>query len=149
GGVASLVVPLAAAAGWVSISSPVELQLFEGDTLVGSSRIDRVMLSAGEHRLRLVNADIGFETEATVRVQPGAVARREVAVPNGAISVNAIPWAEVFIDGARIGETPIANHAVAPGWHEVILRNPKFPEQRRVVTVSLKAPARLGVDMRQ
>jgi hypothetical protein len=72
-----------------------------------------------------------------------------VPVPNGSLSVNAVPWAEVLLDGKVIGETPIANYAVPPGSHEVLLRNPKFPEQRRTVVVTLTAPLRVGVDLRQ
>lgn len=135
--------------GWLSISAPIELQLMDGDALVGSSRMERVMLQAALHRLRLVNASLGFETAITVRVRPGEVARRTIEVPDGAIFVNANPWAEVLIDGIRVGETPIANHQLALGSHEVALRNPKFPEQRRRVTVTLLTPVRLGVDMRR
>ena len=34
---------------------------------------------------------------------------RNPAMPNGSLSVNAQPWAEVVLDGTVIGETPIAN----------------------------------------
>ena len=154
GGTASIVVPLGPtsdgpAAGWLAVSSPVELQLYEGDSLIGSSRMERVMLRSGEHRLRLVNEQLGFETSTTVRIAAGSVSRLPVKLPNGTISVNAVPWAEVFIDGQPVGQTPIANHALPLGPHEVILRNPKFAEQRRSVTISLKTPTRIGVDLRQ
>jgi hypothetical protein len=141
--------PRSVEAGWLAVSAPIELQLMEGEALVGSSRMERVMLPAGVHRLRLVNASLGFETEVTVRVRPDEVARRTVPVPDGAIFVNAVPWAEVLIDGVRVGETPIANHQLPLGSHEVTLRNPKFPEQRRRVAVTLLTPVRLGVDMRR
>lgn len=153
GGVASIVVPLGRAegvgAGWLSVSSPIELQVFEGQELVGSSRMERIMLRVGQHDLRVVSASLGFEASGTVRVRPGGVERWEVAVPNGTISVNAIPWAEVFLDGTRIGETPIDSHPALLGPHDLVLRHPKYAEQRRRVTVSLKQPARLGVDMRR
>jgi hypothetical protein len=154
GGTASIVVPVVAtsdapAAGWLAVSSPVELQLYEGNSLIGNSLMERVMLRSGERRLRLVNEDLGFETSTTVRIDTGSVSRLPVKLPNGTISVNAIPWAEVFIDGQPIGQTPIANHALPLGPHEVILRNPKFAEQRRSVTISLKTPTRIGVDLRQ
>lgn len=139
--------PRSPEAGWLAVSAPIELQLMDGEALVGSSRMERVMLQAAVHRLRLVNPGLGFETEITVRVRPGEVARRTIDVPDGAIFVNAIPWAEVLIDGVRLGETPIANHQLSLGSHEVTLRNPKFPEQRRRVTVTLLTPVRLGVDM--
>jgi hypothetical protein len=153
GGTSSLVVPLETAdpiqAGWLTVVSPVELQLLEDGRLVGSSRMERVMLRAGEHRLRLVNAPLGFESEAAVRVRAGEVTRHEVVVPHGTVSVNAVPWAEVFLDGRRVGETPLANLPTPIGPHDLVLRHPKYPDQRRSVTVSLKDPVRIGVDMRQ
>jgi hypothetical protein len=53
------------------------------------------------------------------------------------------------VDGRRVGETPVANLAVPIGAHEITLRNPKFPEQKRSVVISLAGPSRLGVDLRQ
>jgi hypothetical protein len=72
-----------------------------------------------------------------------------VALPNGTISVNAVPWAEVLLDGKAIGETPIANLSVPIGPHELVLRNPRYTEQRRSVVVTVGTPVRLGVDLRQ
>lgn len=153
GSTASLVVPLAAsstaAVGWVAVASDIELEVFEGDSLVGSSRNQRVLFVPGRHVLRLLNRDLGFEITKTVQVQPGAMARVQVQLPTGSLSVNAVPWAEVLMDGSKIGDTPIANFPAPIGSHEVVLRHPKFGEQRRSVVVSLTSPVRLGVDLRQ
>lgn len=152
---ASLTVPFppvtepAATVGWTTVASPIELQVYDGDALVGSSRNQRIMLMAGRHVLRLVNEAAGFATTSTVQVVAGAVSRVTVDVPNGSLSVNAVPWAEVLLDGVLIGETPIANHSVTLGSHELVLRNPKFAEQRRTIVVSLASPARIGIDLRQ
>jgi hypothetical protein len=67
-----------------------------------------------------------------------------VEPPTGVLYVNAVPWAEVFVDGTKIGDTPIANHPTALGSHEIVLRHPRYGEQRLTVLVSLSAPARVG-----
>jgi hypothetical protein len=139
----------AGAVGFVTIAAPIELQVFDGDSLVGSSRNQRIMLMPGRRALRLANPALGFERVIQVAVEAGGTSKVTVPVPNGSLSVNAVPWAEVLLDGAVIGETPIANYAVPPGSHEILLRNPKFPEQRRTVVVTLMAPLRVGVDLRQ
>jgi hypothetical protein len=133
----------------VTIASPIELQVFDGDSLVGSSRNQRIILMPGRRELRVANPALGFERVIQVAIEAGATSAVTVPVPNGSISVNAVPWAEVLLDGKTIGETPIANFAVLPGSHEILLRNPKFPEQRRTVVVTLTAPLRVGVDLRQ
>jgi hypothetical protein len=135
--------------GFVTVAAPIELQVFDGDSLVGSSRNERIMVVPGRRSLRLTNPALGFERVVDVAVAAGAVSKVTVPVPNGSLSVNAQPWAEVVLDGKVIGETPIANFAVLPGTHEILLRNPKFPEYRRTVVVTLAVPLRLGVDLRQ
>jgi hypothetical protein len=142
------VVP-ATTVGWVTVMASIELQVYDGASLVGSSRNQRLVLTPGTHTLRLVNTALGFDTTSTVTVRPGVVVTVAVQVPNGSLSVNAVPWAEVLLDGTVIGETPIANYAAAPGSHELVFRNPRYPEQRRTVVVSPTSSTHVGVDMRQ
>jgi len=69
--------------------------------------------------------------------------------PRGRVRVVANPWAEVWIDGVRAGETPLGNLSMTIGPHEVLFRHPEHGEQRHAVTVTLAAPARLSVDLRK
>jgi hypothetical protein len=46
----------------------------------------------------------------------------KISVPNGHISINAVPWAEVLIDGTAAGETPLANLSLPIGTHEIVFR---------------------------
>jgi hypothetical protein len=153
GGVAMLLVPLRPpdrqAPAWISVVAPIELQVFDGGALIGSSTSNRILVLAGRHTINLVNAELKYQEARTVDVEAGRVATVRVEVPNGVLHVNAAPWAEVFVDGRRVGETPIANLAVPIGVREITLRNPKFPEQKRSVVISLAGPTRLGVDLRQ
>jgi PEGA domain len=151
---ASLVVPLttpdnAPVSGWISVSAPVDVQLYENQRLLGSSQSDRIMVSAGHHEIEIVNEAIGYRITRTVQVPAGKVAPIKIDLPKGTIALNAIPWAEVWIDGEKVGETPVGNLAVSIGPHEVVFRNPELGEQRSVVTVTLAAPARLSVDLRK
>jgi PEGA domain len=151
---ASLVVPLgtvesAAQPGWVSVSAPVELQLYEGKRLLGSSQSDRVMVTAGKHEIELVNEIVGYRVTRIVQVAAGRVAPIKVEWPKGRIAINALPWADVWIDGERIGETPIGNLALPIGPHEILFRHPELGEQKYAATVTLSAPARVSVDLRK
>jgi hypothetical protein len=137
------------AVGWVVVRSPIELEVYEGDALVGSSRNARLMFMPGRHALRLANAEVNFQETRTIEVRPGSTAGVVVTVPSGSLSVNAAPWAEVWLDGERVGETPIANYAAPLGTHEVVLRHPSLGERRRIVTIRQGAPVRFGVDLRQ
>lgn len=139
----------AVTAGWLTLSSPVTLQLRENGELIGTTDTPRLVMTAGDHQIELANEALGFRTTRRVTIASGKTASVRVEMPNGRLNINAVPWADVWIDGERIGQTPIANLARPIGSHEVIFRHPQFGERRTSVTVTVSGTARLGVDMRQ
>jgi hypothetical protein len=154
GATASLVVPLTAPtgaplSGWLSVSAPVEVQLLEAGRLLGTSRSDRIMVAAGRHDIEIVNETLAYRTVRTLQVAPGRVATISIELPKGTIALNAIPWAEVWVDGERVGETPIGNLPISIGPHEIVFRHPEFGEQRHAATVTAGGPTRLSVDLRK
>ena len=153
---ASLVVPMSAAAnasapvsGWISVSAPLDVQVFEGGRLIGNNLSDRIMVSAGRHDIEVVNEAVGYRQTRSLQVTAGKVTVAKLEMPQGTISVNAQPWAEVWIDGERVGETPIGNLSVAIGSHSVLFRHPELGEQHHTALVTVKGPTRLSVDMRK
>jgi hypothetical protein len=141
--------PAAVSAGWVAVSAPISLQLREGGKLIGTSESDRLMLPAGDHDIEFVNETLGFSLRRTVRVTAGKTATAKVDLPNGVLSINAQPWAEVWIDGERVGETPIGNLSRRIGTHEVVFRHPDLGERQETVVIAVGKPARIGVDLRK
>jgi hypothetical protein len=141
--------PPAAGAGWLSVSSPVRVQLREDGGLIGSTDMDRVMLPAGDHTLAFVNEELGYRVERRVSITAGRTASVTLQPPEGILSINAQPWAEVWLDGRPLGQTPIGNVATPIGSHEVLFRHPDLGERRARISVGLKQPARIGVDMRK
>ena len=152
---ASLMVPLGAAtegapvSGWIAVTAPADVQVFENKRLLGTSQSDRLMVSAGRHEIEIVNETLGYRGTRTVQVTPGKVTPIKIDFPKGAIALNAVPWAEVWVDGEKIGDTPIGNLSLAIGAHEIVFRHPDLGEQRHAATVTLNSPARLSVDMRK
>jgi hypothetical protein len=147
--VVPLPAPAASQSGWIAISAPVEMQLFESDRLLGTSRSDRIVLPAGRHEIDIVSDELGYRVTRTVKVSAGKVASVSVDMPRGTIALNALPWAEVWIDGEKVGDTPIGNFSLAIGTHDIVFRNPDLGEQHHTVIVTLKEVARLSVDLKQ
>lgn len=137
------------APGWLAISSEVALQVKEKGELLGTTDMSRILLPAGPHELELVNAALDYRITRTVIVAGGQTAAVSLVRPRGTISVNALPWAEVWIDGQRAGETPIGNYALPIGTHELVFRHPDLGEQHKTVTVGAQSPVRVGVDMKK
>ncbi len=148
----SVLAPVAAVqgpvSGWLSVKAPVLMEIHEGGRLIGTTDSDRLMMSAGRHEIELVNETLGFRGTKVVQVPAGKVAAVPVELPQGTVNINALPWAEVWIDGKRVGETPIGNLAVTIGPHEIIFRHPQFGDKKQAVSVTMHAPVRLSVDMK-
>jgi hypothetical protein len=104
---------------------------------------------AGNHQLEIVNEALGYRSTRAVQVAAGKVSSIKIEFPKGTIALQAIPWADVWIDGEKVGETPIGNLALTIGTHEVVFRHPDLGEQRQLATVTLTAPTRVSVDRRK
>jgi hypothetical protein len=153
GRTASLVVSMgaankASAAGWIRVEAPTDVQVLENGRIIGSSDFERIMLPVGRHDLEFVNGALGYRERRSVQVTAGQTTTLRPEWPRGSMAINAVPWAEVFIDGNRIAETPIGNVTVPIGPHEVLFRHPELGDRRLSVTVTTGEPLKVGVDLR-
>lgn len=134
------------AGGWAQFKAPIELQVYEAGQLLGSTSASRLMLPAGRHDLELVNSSFEFRMPVRLDIEPGKTTAPAVALPNGSLSINALPWAEVSIDGRPVGTTPLGNLAVPIGTHDIVWRHPQLGERTRSVAVTARTPVRIGMD---
>ena len=58
------------------------------------------------------------------------------------------PGAEVYVDGEFVGTTPIAEHSLATGKHEVELRKKGFAHWKRQLSVLAGARATVAAESR-
>ena len=136
-------------AGLVAITAPVPMHVYAGGRLVGTTEADTIMLPVGQHEVELVSDAVGLRTRRTVTVQAGRTTALKIDSPRVAVNVNAIPWAEVWVDNQRIGETPIGNLQQTIGSHEFVFRHPELGERRMVVMITMKEPVRISMDLRK
>jgi hypothetical protein len=138
-----------ATSGWVRVDAKAPLQIRESGKLIGTTEIERFMLPSGEHTLEFVNDDLGFADRRVVRVTAGNLSTVNVNLPEVPLAINAEPWADVWLDGVSLGATPIGAVSTTIGRHELSFRHPQFGERQRSIVVTLKQPARIGVDLRR
>ena len=93
-------------------------------------------MAVGAHTLELVNGATGFRTRRDVQIRAGHLEEIGVDLPTTTIHLNAVPWAEVWIDGTLVGQTPIGNHPVTIGPHQVLFRHPVLGDKEIATVVT-------------
>jgi hypothetical protein len=134
--------------GAMSFVAPVELQIYEGGKHIGST-VGPVAILEGVHNIELSNSAIGFVVQESVTVKPGDLTTRTIRLPNGKLSINAVPWAEVWIDGTSVGQTPLANLSVTVGEHQIVFKHPEFGDQRQTALVKADGITRISATMQR
>ncbi|HEX9631288.1 MAG TPA: serine/threonine-protein kinase [Gemmatimonadales bacterium] len=61
----------------------------------------------------------------------------------GRLWISAEPWADVIVDGTKVGRTPVIGVAIAPGRHQVRLEHDGYEPFEREITVEPGAEVRL------
>jgi hypothetical protein len=140
--------PPGSLSGWLRVDVPVAMRISEDGRLLGTTDVDRLMLPTGDHVLDLRSDELQFATRLMVTIKAGETSVLPVRLPSASISINAKPWAEAWVDGERVGDTPIGTLMRTIGRHEVVLRHPELGERRVPVLVTLAQPARVSVDFK-
>lgn len=131
--------------GWVSIAAPVIMDIAEDGRSLGTTEQPRLMLPPGRHQLTLSNKDLGYSAVHDVDIEPGGVRSLSIS-PKGTANLNASPWAEVWLDGTKLGDTPLANAQVPLGLREFVFKHPQLGERRVPATIRANATATIAVD---
>jgi hypothetical protein len=136
-------------AGSVAVATPVPMQVFLKGRVVATTEAESFMLPVGTHDLEFVNTDVGYQARRAVTIQAGKTTTVRLDPPSGTVNINAVPWAEVWMDGQRIGETPLGNLQAPIGSRALVFRHPDLGERRATVFVTLKDAARISMDLRK
>jgi hypothetical protein len=132
--------------GWLTVVSPFELKILESNDVIGTSASTKIIVPAGIHELDLVNTGLAYQVHRRVAVEAGKTAELRIDA-RAPVNVNARPWADVFVDGAPVGTTPIANLSLTLGTHQVVFRHPDQGERRQDIVVTSQGPNRFSMDM--
>ena len=130
--------------GFLKITAPFVVEIAENGKTLGTSE-EAVILGAGHHKLFFSNADLDYSETQDVDVLSGETMKLNLD-PKGHASINAAPWAEVWIDGERAGQTPLADLSIRLGLREIIFKNPQFPDLKVTRTIKASSTETIAVD---
>jgi serine/threonine-protein kinase len=108
----------------LSVESNVEAEVWLDDAKLGAVPLKHARVPTGRHRLKVSNRELGVARTLTVELKPNDELQRRVDFGKGKLSVSATQWADVLLDGKKLGQTPLAAREVWEGAHTLQLVGP-------------------------
>lgn len=133
--------------GFLHVSSAIELEISEGPRSIRLNDRNQVLLGPGTHQIRFANRALGFSEVRNVEITPGDVTAVSIELPTTRLSVTANVPGEVFIDGERVGETPLVDVPVRLGTRDIVVKSAEG--ERRITQTLTTAPAHVQFDFSQ
>ncbi|MDB4966559.1 MAG: serine/threonine protein kinase [Myxococcales bacterium] len=133
GGAADVTLTLAPARVHLVVrTEPPGAEVVAGDRSLGLTPLDLQLAIEPGARLKLKKRDFA-PVERTVDVSAGAatVDARLTPLPRGELTLGALPWAHVTIDGEKRPDTPLSKVGLAAGPHQVRLVCPPTGKELR------------------
>ncbi len=123
--------------GWLKITSTPWAYVFIDGKKAGETPFgEPFKLKEGKHIIRFENPSREAVTE-TVEIKKNDTLLLSVDLPEkyGYLIVKVKPWAEVYIDGEKIGVTPMGKIPLEPGKHTLELRHPKYGTYKEEIEI--------------
>jgi len=86
----------------------------------------------------------GPQTDKQTDKQQNKIQKAAVEEGMGGVTINAFPWANVYLNGKAYGTTPQTVEGLKPGTYKVGLQNPDFPLWEIKVRISKGEVARIS-----
>jgi len=108
--------------GFITVTTEPPADIFLGGKKLGRGSIERLKVTAGKHKLKVV-ARQGSQKTLTVKIKRGGHVEKNVTFGQGKLRVVVLPWANVWVDGKKLGQTPMPFIELMEGFHRVRLVN--------------------------
>jgi PEGA domain len=133
--------------GWVAVYAPFEVVISENGRVLRADERNQFLLPPGIHQLRLTNKGLAYDSVQRVEVKPGETVALRLTPGPSTLTVTASDAAEVWLDGARVGATPLNDLPVPLGAHDLVVKRVAGGERRIPITITV-SPFTLHVDFR-
>jgi hypothetical protein len=133
-------------AAQLSVETAQPCDLYVDGKPSGRAPSSGVAVAPGSHQL-ICRTALKSEARATVQVRSTETATAHFKFPAGRLALWVLPWADVEIDGKRVGTTPLAPVPLGEGTHQVTLVM-EGKKLTRTVVVRSGETETLRVDMR-
>ncbi|MCD6579238.1 serine/threonine protein kinase [bacterium] len=102
---------------------------------IGYTPIPPRNLSLGKHNITIKGKKIETYEKSIIVKDIGNKFEIQLKMNWGYLVVNSKPWSYVYVDGKKIGPTPLAKHKLNTGDHNIRLENPKMKIFKKKITI--------------
>jgi hypothetical protein len=141
---AATVIDEAIFSGFVTVYAPFDVTISEKGRVLRADDRQQIMLPPGPHELRVFNRALAYDVVRRVEVKPGEALNLQLTPDPSSLTVTASDAAEVWVDGSRLGDTPLNAAAIPLGIHDIVVKRAAGGERRFTVTAGTK-PVTLNV----
>jgi len=131
--------------GWLAVHSPFDVVISEGNRALTLDDRNQVMLPPGRHQVRVVNRALAYDVVHPVDLKPGDTTHLTVNPAPSTLTLTASETVGVWLDGEKVGDTPLTAVPAALGTHDLLVRRANGGERRLTVTVTAN-PFALHID---
>ena len=100
-------------------------------------------VAVGRHQVEV--RAYGARQSRPVEIKPRTTVKLRFQLTGGKLAVNAVPWAEIYFDGKKLGTTPLAVENLPLGPHRLELRRPGYARVVREVVLKAGEPVRMKI----
>ena len=141
---AATVIDEAIFSGFVTVYAPFDVTVSEKGRVLRADDRQQIMLPPGPHDLRVFNRALAYDVVRRVDVKPGEALNLQLTPDPTSLTVTATEAADVWVDGSRLGDTPLNAAPIPLGIHDIVVRRAAGGERRFTVTAGTK-PVTLNV----
>jgi hypothetical protein len=120
------------------VYAPFDVTVSEKGRVLRADDRQQIMLPPGAHELRVFNRALAYDVVRRVEVRPGEAVNLQLTPDPSALTVTAAEAAEVWVDGTRLGDTPLNAAPIPLGIHDIVVKRSGGGERRFTVTVGSK-----------
>lgn len=138
--------------GFLRVASEPSSEVYVNGESVGATPISSALsLPPGRHQIVLKHSAFpDFKRAVYVRSGETAMVNASLWSTIGRLTVQATPWAFVYVDGQQKATTPLLEPIIiAPGRHTVILRHPSYSAWDTTFTVEAGESMSIVFDWKQ
>jgi len=131
--------------GWLAVHSPFDVVVSESNRALTLDDRNQVMLPPGRHQVRVVNKALAYDVVHPVDLKPGDTTHLTVNPAPSTLTLTASETVGVWLDGEKVGETPLTALPAKLGTHDLLVRRANGGERRLTITVTAN-PFALHID---